>query len=215
LKPDRVGEKASGLWEVDSLGHFVRSFFTIDELYPVIYSHDNGLFDLLPQGKISLRDAQFDDLYSFEGDSLKKLLTYNIKNSKLSTFKGITYTPEKYTKSYTSQAKGHYIFTIWSDGTESFFTVYDFKEKKSVLVYPAKAFWSKQQVIYSGVNILIDSNLTDALITDLTGEAIANYLQQENASPKIKQAAQEIIQGMTEKDIEEMNPVLQILYVKK
>jgi hypothetical protein len=214
LTPEKVGEKASGLWEVDSSGNFVRSFFTIDELYPVIFNYDNSQFTLLPEGKLSVKDAIWSDIYHFDGDSLKKYISYEIKDNALKSLKGVSFSPEKYIASLTSQDKGNFIFTAWSDGIENFVTVYSKKEHKNVLIYPKKTFWSEQKIVEPLGITFTDSNNPKILVTSITGDNIADFLKDNNASTKVKNELKELINGLNEREITDMNPVLQLLYIK-
>jgi hypothetical protein len=213
--PETVGEKASGLWEVDSAGNFVRGHFTIQDVYPTGYNRDNFHFTSLPGGKVSLRDAQFNDIYHFEGDSLRKYISYHIKNDPYLTFKGLSFTMEKYTKNMGSQEKGNYIFTAWMDFVERFYTVYSKRDEQTVLIYPVKAFWEGHKVAEPMYYLFIDCNRSDILLTAVAGLSIPEFLEKEDADPAVKAALREIIAGMSEKDIDDMNPVLQLLYVKK
>jgi hypothetical protein len=212
---EKAGEKASGLWEVDSSGNFTRSFFTIPDLYPVVHTFDNSQFGLLEGGAISIRDARFNDIYHLEGDSLRKHVAYKIKHDNLHLFKGLSYTPEKFTKSLTSQEKGDYIFTYWMGIDERFYTVYSRKENQTALIYPVEAFWEGHKVAKPMSYLFKDSNRTDILLTAVLGMEIPEFLEKEDADPAVKAALREIIAGMSEKEIDDMNPVLQLLYVKE
>jgi hypothetical protein len=215
LTPKEVDEKASGLWEVDSSGNFIRSFFTLEDLYPVIYNGDNSQFTLLPDGKISIKDAIWSNIYHFEGDSLRKCISYKIKGNALNSLRGNSYSPEKYTSSLTSQDKGNYIFTLWSDGTpDGFYTVYSKKDDKNVLIYPKKMFWEERKFVEPSGMSFTDSNNFNALVSSITGDDIFDFLKDNNASSKTKNDLNELIKGMNGKEITDMNPVLQLLYVK-
>jgi hypothetical protein len=100
------------------------------------------------------------------------------------------------------------------DGKEHFYTVYSKKNDHTALVYPAKKFWASDRVAEPNAFNCIDSNLSGVLVTSIAGTAIPDIMANENVSPEIKEKLQKIVHGMSEKDIEDMNPVLQLLYVK-
>jgi hypothetical protein len=214
LTPKDVGEKASGLWEVDSSGNFVRSFFTIEELYPVLYNTSNSQFTLLPGGTISIKDAVWSHIYHFDdGDSLKKYISYEIKGNILNSLKGVSFSTENYITSWTSQDKGNFVFTLWTNFKERFFTVYSKKDGKNILIYPEKMFWTERKIVEpAGINF-INSNNPNILVSAIIGDDIVDFLKDNNASAEIKNELQELIKGMSEAEITDMNPVLQILYV--
>jgi hypothetical protein len=215
LTSKQVGKKASGLWEVNSLGNFVRSFFTLDDLYPVIYNYDNSQFTLLPDGKISVKDAIWSNIYHFEGDSLKKYISYEVNENVLNSLKGNSYSPKSYTSSLTSQDKSNYIFTWWTDGIPGgYYTVYSKKDNKNVLIYPKKMFWAERKIVEPSGISFTDSNNFNALVSSITGDDIFDFLKENNASSKIKNDLNDLIKGMNEREITDMNPVLQLLYIK-
>ena len=218
LRQKDVGKNASGLWKVDSEGNFIHSFFTIKELYPIIYNQDNSCLQLLPGNRIMIRDAQFNEIYYLDNDSLKRIITHKIRNDVLPSFKGLTFTEEKYIKSLSSQEKENYIITFWTDKVERFYTVYNKITEENILIYPSSSLWQTFNAVQpTSWNMnFIDNNKYDILITALSGEAIIDYLNTEhNISSSIHDTLKEIIEGMSESEILEMNPALQLLYVKK
>jgi hypothetical protein len=210
-----VGEGGSGLWEVDASGNFIRSFFNYEELYPIRYNFDNSCFVLLPDGKISLMDQVYDDIYHYENGQLQKYISYDVKNNKRYESKGKTYTQENYIISTSSQDKGNYIFTMWAETQkENFCSVFSKEEKNTIIIYPAKNFWLEHKVVEPLGYGFVDSNKPNLLLTAISGDAILAFLKEQNAAPEPKEALQEMLKGMSEGEIMEMNPVLQLLYIK-
>jgi hypothetical protein len=215
LTPEKVGYEASGLWEVDALGNFIRSFFTYEKLYPVRYNYDNSYFVLLPDEKISLMDQVNDNIYHYENGNLQKYISYDVKHNKRYELEGQTYTEENYIISLSSQDKGNYIFTMWSETMkENFCSVFSKEDKNTVLIYPAKNFWSEHKVVEPLGYGFVDSNKSDVLLTAISGDAILTFMKEKNASPDIKGVLQEMVKGMSEDEIVDMNPILQLLYIK-
>ena len=216
LSPEDVGDKASGLWEVDFEGNFVRSIFTSHK-FPVFLNLDNSKFQLLPDNKIKLTDAVTNDIYYLEDDTLRKVISHEIKNDISPSLIGLTTTDKKYIKISTCQEKEGYFFTYWSDDTESYYSVYSKKTNKNILVN-SETLWETFDAVKPTITNFAfkDNNRFDILVTALYGETIMDYLNAENNnSQEIKNRLREVIEGMSEKEILDMNPVLQLLYVKK
>ncbi|MDR0765572.1 MAG: hypothetical protein LBF09_01370, partial [Odoribacteraceae bacterium] len=61
----------------------------------------------------------------------------------------------------------------------------------------------------------IDSNAPDVLLTAVSGEDVLDFLNDDEAPRDTKKRLRKIIAGMNKTEIAEMNPVLQLLYIKK
>jgi hypothetical protein len=107
------------------------------------------------------------------------------------------------------------IFTIWGDGIEKFVTVYSKTEHKNVLIYPKKMFWSERKIVEPLGLIFIDSNNHKILVSTITGDNIVDFLKDNNASITVKNELKELVKDMNEREITDMNPVLQLLYIKE
>jgi hypothetical protein len=208
-------EKFSGLWEVDSAGIFIRNFFNVEEIYPGLFNQFNSYFNVSTEGRVSFRDALFNGIYHFEGDSLRQYVSFEIKNDPIYQYKGDR-NPigKKYTKSMSSHEKGNYIFVAWitvNDPQGYFITVYSKSEGKNILINinHKDDFWAGY-----GESGFTDSNRSDVLVTSIQGVKIYDILQSNKTVPAVKEKLQALIQGMSERDIDDMNPVLQLFYVK-
>jgi len=218
--PKETGEKFSGLWEVDSAGIFVRNLFNIEEVYPGLFNKYNSYFNVSLEGQISFRDALFNGIYHFEGDSMRQYVCFEIKNDPIYKYKGDKEPRgKKYIKSMSSHEKGSYIFAEWltvsdppvNEPQQFCITVYSKSEDKNVLINMKHMdnFWAG----YS-TGRFIDSNRSNVLVTSLQGSEIYGLLKSNKTSSAVKEQLQSLIQGMNEREIDDMNPVLQLFYVK-
>ena len=187
----------------------------VNKPYPVIYNYSNPHLQKLANNQIVLRDALFNDIYYHEGDSLRKVISYEIKNDNLLNFKGLTYTEEKYTKSCAYHEKGGYIFSSWYEGDQRFHTIFSKKDKKNILIYPEDVFWQSLSVVKSSTKLLIDNNRDDVLVNFASGSSILEYLENDNVPSEIKNKLTPMMANKTESEIMDMNPVLQLLYIKR
>jgi len=219
----KVGKDASGLWEVDESGNFITSYFPQEKLYPVSYNLDNSSFGILDDGTICFRDNVYDNVYHFKDGQLIKYLNHEVEHYSRYRLPGITYTEERYISSETSQEKGNYIFTQWhihnppkteNPRNATFYSIYSKKKQKNILVYPRDNFWAKHKVVKPNGLDFVYNNLPNVLLTSLSGNAILDYLNDEQASPEIKAKLKPLLAGMDESQISEMNSVFQLLYVK-
>jgi hypothetical protein len=212
----KVGHKASGLWEVDSLGNYIQSFFCYETLYPAIFNYSNSYFTRLSENVVGLRDALTNEVYYIEKGKLHTHISYKISNYDRNKYAGDTYTEKKFTTSLTHQDKENYIFTEWTDLDNIFYTIHSKKDfDKTNLIYPAKNLFSDRKVIEPLNFGFIDSNNYNALITILSGTSLLDFIKDNQASDEIKDKIQNIIADMSKDEIEDMNPVLQLLYIKK
>lgn len=212
--PERVGEQASGLWEIDSNGAFVRSYFTYETLYPVIYNYDNSNLQTNSDGAISILDIVNQKILHLCDGNLTEYLSFHIDNDKRKKYEGLTYTENNdYNMCYSYQEKGNLIFTEWMDPEEKFYTSYSKQDGKSILI-SNKTFWDGKGKIPFGQKLFIDTNLTDMLLAAFSGSDILDMLETGNLQQQCREQIEKIVAGKSETEIMDMNPVLLLLYLK-
>lgn len=215
LTPDKVGEKASGLWEIDSTGVFVRSYFTCETLYPVIYNDDNSYLHANKDGSISILDITNQKLLHLRDGKLTEYLSFEMKHDIRREYEGKTYVEKRdYDICNDIQEKGNYVFAQWLEPEQNnFHTVLSKQDHKSILI-SKQDFWDGKGKIPFAPNWFINSNSSDMLLTFISGPNILDILEKGNLEQPCKEQIEKIIAGKSETEISEMNPVLLLLELK-
>jgi hypothetical protein len=202
----------AGLWEVDSLGRFVRSYKTYPKFYPFVLNVGNGYLSMLSDGRIAIRDGYFNDIYILENEKMTKYISYDIDRSNLLKLENQEYSQgqEPYTLCLASQIKGHYIFSQWTDDNQKLFaTLYDMK-KETFVCTDSIQYENEKFVAVKGW--ITDSNLDNAVVLSVNEVDIKSTLNDPAFSEKTKNKLKEVLNGESPDD---MNGILEVLYLKK
>lgn len=207
----KVGEKYSGLWEVDSNGKYLKNYFTYNEDYPCLLNTLNSYFYKVNEN-IYLTDTKFNNLYHYSNNQLNTCVKYNIIDKRETEFKGKSHVETNLDITCIScQVKKNIIFSQWFDSNQKFFySIYDLKQNKFI---PFEKIENRNEpFIY--LNLTKDTNLTNGLLFVLNGSEILHKLNDGSSSVKEKEGLQNLVAGMNKAEIEEMNPILEIIYLK-
>ena len=206
-----VEEKYTGLWEVDADGKFLRNYFTYNVKIPVMHG-GSPCFRQLPNGVVSLKDQIHNDIYHYNNGRVEKIISYNIKDSKLPELVNADVgmlKDKKNIMAFTVQEKGNYMITYWIvQPAQLMFSLFT-KNNNKIRYWDA--FYSYDATIPGVLHIPIDSNRPDILVCGLSRDAIDEYL----ADPNLPEAARNSLQILIPKIVESENPVLELLYIKK
>ncbi|WFE86604.1 6-bladed beta-propeller [Parabacteroides chongii] len=214
LTSEQVGEQASGLWEIDSNGVFVRSYFAYETLYPIVHNYDNSNLQANAKESISILDIVNQKIFHLHEGKLTEYLSFKIDNDRRKEYAGKTYTEKKdYNICINFQEKGNRIFTGWKNTEEGFHTIFSKQNNESILI-SKKTFWDGKGKIPFGRKLFIDNNSSDILLTSFSGTDILEILEKENLQQQYRKQIEKIIAGKNETEILEMNPVLLLLYIK-
>lgn len=212
----KVSEKNNfhaGLWEVDSLGRFVRYHKTYPNVYPFVINMDNGYFNRLSDDRIAIRDGYFNDIYIWENDSLTTYISYDIDRSHLfknKNKKDKVFINEPYTMCFTSEIKGHYVFSVWGDDNQNtFYSLYDLKD--SLFIVSDSIDYESDK--FAAINgFCVKSNLDNVLIFSINGNNVESALNNPYVSNNTKKKLKEILEGESP---DNMNCILELLYLKE
>lgn len=198
-----------GLWKVDSNGRFVQNFLQYHTVYPVSFNRYSSYLTHLTESKIGLTDGVTGDIYHFEQDSLYKHIAYDIVGPKITDFPGKQSGPGaefSYVSQMFAEQKGSYIYSFWSDGNNIYPVLYsDRDERLTVADVP-----DRQYVI--GHNV--PNNRNEIMTSVVTGADILMQQSIKSYPEEVKQVIRQQVQGMTDDQIAEMNPLLEIWHIK-
>jgi len=221
-----------GLWETDSEGKFVRWVLKQKEFHPTVAGYDTFLYRL-PDNKVGFMYMTSEDTFIYENDSLRKCISYEVNGKTAKDYYGVNNNDFAehfmngvfFNVRLNSSDKGKYVFTKWLDETMfPYYTLVD-KEKGSVRVGRTLNVELPDGTTILGANEnrkydvieydMVNNDIENTMIIPVYAGAILDALEDENISEKTKQDLKKLTDEMTARQIEEMNPVLQILYVKK
>lgn len=206
-----VGEKYSGLWEVDADGRYVKNYFTYNENYPCVLNTLNSYFCKVGDD-VYLTDTKFNNLYHYTKNQLNTHIKYNIIDNREAQFRGESHVKTNLDITCLScHVKENIIFSQWFDSNQNFFySIYDIKQNKFI---PFEKIESKNEMfIY--LNLAKDTNLVNGLLFVISGAEILHKLNDENSSIKEKEGLKILTSGKNKTEIEDMNPILEIVYLK-
>lgn len=197
-----------GLWKVDSAGRFVKNFLTYRTLYPISIPRYGAYLTHLDGDRIGFTDGVTGDIYRFEQDSLYKYIAYDIVGPKITDFPNRQAVPGSefsYVGPMWAEQKGDYVYSFWSDDRDLFPVLYSCRDDRlTVAELPDRRYVVGQHV---------PNNRNRVMTLVVTGEDI--LLQQSFSYPEeIERVVLRQVEGMTEEQIAEMNPLVEIWHIK-
>jgi len=208
------GFKYSGLWEVDSTGSFVKTYLNNMGEYPFILNEDYSYLYPIDEG-IGLCCGDVDEIFHYQQDSLYKFLSYKIengisienmknnKNSKKNTF----------VKKMKTQEKGNFLLTQWADEENRGFT--SIYSKKDNVVKIGRGINFNNTQFPSIYGQIIDSNDVNSIVLAIPFDVVSTDLNSQYTSDIARTKLEELTFSMSEQEINEMNPIIEILYLKQ
>jgi len=205
----------SGLWEMSSEGKFVRNLFKYDT--EALYAHNPYYSNLwrLSDGTIAIRDPMYHDIYHYNEGEIKRYISYELNYDNQ-----LSLTPEnindvKHVRCMTAQEGSNYIISHWIvlPADPELIPLFSLYDKRLNKIRFTEAFDdSEMDAIWPGG--LVDSCMDNAVLSMLSGLRIIKLLSENSYSDNVKRALNNLIEGMREDEIENMNPILEILYLK-
>ena len=213
----------SGLWEVDSYGVYVRTHLPPNTGYPFIENRYNSYLFYLNDG-VGLSAGDVDVIYHFRQGTLSAFLAYTIGNrtsvedvrrgnmrenrNRIETF--------EYVRRGVTHEKGNYIFTEWASGGDGhirFMSVFS-KRDNDIIAVGLPTFHSSRLATFG--NNIVPSNDVSSLVTVVDASQISLYLENPDMSSELaRNKLLELTYGMSEREIEDMNPIIQILHIRQ
>jgi len=202
----------SGLWEIDSDGNFVRNIFKYDITIPFVYNRYYSYFQTLLDRTTAVRDILHNDIYYYKNGKIIKYISWDIMDNILMNYIGQDFSEETFSYCLTIQDKNGYVIGTWIDknGQPTYFRY----NKNHNKIGFAETF-DNSDIDAVWTHKVIDSNLNNALLIDLSSMSVTRMLKQESTPPHTKEILNRLNAGMSEAEIEKANPIIEILYLKK
>jgi len=196
------------LWEVDSDGKFVNGLLKHENAYPHVFNETSSYFYKISENKVGLMDPNLTSIYHYENDTLSRYLSYKLDVPTMASFPNQPEAKDHYSILY-SYEKGDYILSEWLDDEGKYFAML-FSKKDNIITTGRTISYQKE--IFGKI---VNSNQSNIIVMEIPSTFILDDLTSEYAPQEIKDKLKEITSGMTNEEIEEMNPILQFLYVKQ
>ncbi len=199
----------AGLWLVKSDGRFDRF------VYPVVDTHSIYVppyhLSALPDGGISFVDQNQPAVFHVHGDQVTKVVEFEMPGNTAADFTYPDILDQSYYFMFGSQEKGDFIFTEWIDDQDREFSTIFTKstgEVETGLNFGPVAFG---QYLPYGTRFV--RNNDPYICSSWFSPALVDEYIKDN--PEHAPEAQKLIEGIPAGQIENSNPILQLLYIKR
>ena len=209
----------SGLWKVDPSGIYIRTLLPPNTGYPFIANLHQSYFYRLNDG-VGLNAGDVNVIYHFRQDTLVAFLSYTIRNR--TTAEDIRRRNRRrninqwdvfdHVGKMISYEVGNYIFTQWGD--DFVITSVFSKRDNDVIAIGLPTFRCSRLAVFGGR--IVPSNKKNSLIVVFGSSLISLYLEHPRMPSELaRDKLLELTYGMSEREIEDMNPIIQILHIRQ
>ena len=220
-------DNRDGLWEMTRQGEFVRWIRQFDFVHPAA-GNDRKL-TWMDGGRIAWWPIEANDDFAFDGERLERLVSYDVAGP---TF--IDYIGESNTEYYAdipnqksayaremTQIKGGYDFTCWICFGRNFaicYLFYDMKRNRLAVGRPDWTTASGEDFLptlynYQQLPLIfpVDANIEGTIVVPV----LPVTLLDSHLTPGGQATVRRLTAGLSEAQVENMNPVLQLLRLKR
>ncbi len=218
-------DNRDGLWEMTRQGEFVRWIRQFDFVHP---SEGSGnRLTWMDGGRIAWFPIETNDDFAFDGNSLRRVVSYDVAGPTVRDYVGlpdplfITAHPGTFFAArLMTQIKGRFVFTYWIDEKfDTFYTLYD-RERRSLTVGdPDCRLADGSEWLPTGYNkrhkpqfIPVDANLAGTIVMPVLPVTL---LDSHLPPPGGQATVRRLTAGLSDAQVENMNPILQLLRLKR
>lgn len=217
-------DNRDGLWEMTRQGEFVRWIRQFDFVHAAA-GNDRKL-TWMDGGRIAWCPIETNDDLAFDGDSLRRVVSYDVAGPTVRDYVGlpdplfITAHPGTFFAiRLMTQIKGRFVFTYWIDEKfDTFYTLYDRERRSLTAGDPDCRLADGSEWLPTGYNkrhkpqfIPVDANLAGTIVVLVSPATLLD----ERLTPGGQATVRRLTAGLSEAQIENMNPVLQLLRLKR
>lgn len=216
-RQDKLGaapQGQAGTWITKKDGIFNKFIYTFDFNYKSTFVHDVYNLSVLPNNRISFVDQNQTAVFYIDNDKVYKSVQFKLPGKTEADFpeENSEKTEGRYYSIADSQEKGDYIFTNWKDDqNRGFQTILKKRtgELETGMAFSPIAF---DQFIPGGR--FVRNNDPYIYSTWFSPSTVKQFLK-GNIPEEFKLKAQKIIEEIPSEHMEESNPIIQLLYIKK
>lgn len=207
----KIDKYNGGLWLVDENGKFVKFIYKTDAQYPFVFSNNWYHLYSMPNGEVGFVDQNQTSIYRLKDGALHTCFSYKLPGKVASDFKGIEFPDEVFFQIMINQEKGGFIFTDWAADNNSGFSTVINKKTGEIQVGVAYNPIVGKYFIPGGNQLR--NNTFNIHTSWMHPKSLLPYLD-EKVPELIRNIAKEMLDGLSDKEIQEGNPILQLLYIK-
>ncbi len=215
---DREGAY-SGVWRVDSTGLMGETLYSDPDIYPVVRSnYFHSYLYYLDDNSVGLATEYKDDIFHIDenGKKIEKYMSFDIEGKTREKMTSPDPKEADYTKKTMVYEKGNYILTEWFNAKKNYgvpaYSLYSKDGKQTVV---GLIGYYKSETLPTIYGDLINTNDLNDFVTIISPERILEDLNRDKVKEHTKEMLATLVAGKSEDEIIEMNPVIQILHLKK
>lgn len=203
-----------GVWKTDAEGKFTRYLLHDERVFPAMFSqYTYYLFDS-PDGDAGYFDPNTDEVFSYRHDTLYRRIAFEFPEDKTAKdFEGMFLTEERFTSSFTVYRKGGYVFGMWASSEDKPFVTLVSTETGETET--GVAFSSLIGDELAGSGMFVPNNSPDILTSILPAGMLLSIITTEGVPEDYKNAARRLVEGKTEEEIADMDPIISLMYIKR
>ena len=207
-------EWQAGVWKVKKDGSFDKFIYTVDFDYESTFVQYPYHLSELPDNKVSFVDQnQTAVFYVDDNDVAYKRVQFKLPGKTEADFPEEDSKSEGYYSIFTNQEKGDFIFTEWiTPGGKMINTILT---KNTGKLEAGVAFSPFAFGFFLPIGSFLKNNDPNIYSSWFSPMVINEFLKEGDHLPdNLRQMAEKVIEGIPSNEIENSNPIIQLLYIK-
>ncbi len=215
-RQDALGEEdkyQAGIWRAKKDGSFDQFIYTIDYDYKSTFVQYAYHLSELPDNKVSFVDQnQTAVFYVDDNNIVHKRVQFNLPGKTEADFPYESSKDEGYYSIFTSQEKGNFIFTQWiTPGGKGMNTILT---KSTGKLEVGVAFSPFAFGLFLPIGSFVKNN-DPHICSSWFSPIVVNEFLKGDLPEDLRKKAEKTIEGIPSNEIEDANPIIQLLYIKK
>jgi len=202
----------AGLWSVDAQGEMVHQLLVVDSTRTTAFTQAPFSLYPLSGGRMGLADVVSSDVYVYDSEGLHKTISYQLPEAR-SGAPGISGQRQSPAMLIMHSESDRFAFAEFlSDDLKHGVVVVSKEDGTYEVGQTLFGLSEPRMVVFSGLPVL--NNLPGVQTSILPPEMLLGCSKAPQISPEMKERLQQLLGNATDDEIIEMNPVVQLLYLK-